>query len=85
MWSNRRDNHGFSVDPPGDYDFNDDVPNDVLDNWAFRRRTFPGPFQFVLCATGRIRAYDLDPDISLRDLFARDREAIARVRIDDGI
>ena len=85
MWSSQGEIIGFDHHAPLGFNFGDKVPDDVLDDRAFIRDTFSGPFQFVVCATGRIQARDLDPNISLRNLFARARKAIKRARIEDGI
>lgn len=83
-WSIKEDIFGFTYPHIIGYNSRDKVPDAILDDRAFRRGTFSKPFEFVVCKTGRIRARNLNPDISNRDLFACAREAVKRVLLEDG-
>jgi len=60
------------------------VPDGILDDHAFENGFFLAPFQQVVDCSGKIRAYDLPPNITLRELSRRLCAAIALQQASDG-
>ena len=63
----------------------DEVPDAILDDRAFARGFFKAPFEFAMDPLGKIRAKELSPDISLRELSARLQAAVAARQAADGV
>jgi len=68
----------------GGYESGDPVPDGILDDRAFQIGFFLAPFQQVVDCEGHIRAYDLPPNITLRELSRRLCEAVADQQAGDG-
>lgn len=68
-----------------DYQSGEPVPDGILDDRAFARGFFCAPFQQVVDCSGDIRAYDLPPEITLRQLSQRLCAAVAQRQASDGL
>ena len=62
----------------------DPVPDGILDDHAFANGFFLAPFEQVIDCSGDVRASDLPPNITLRELSRRLCEALTLQQAGDG-
>lgn len=72
------------LQPPVGYEEYDSVPDAILDDRAFYSGFFSAPFDFVVSGYGNIRARNLSPDITIRDLSASLVAAVEARKKEDG-
>jgi hypothetical protein len=85
-WSAGGEIRGMGCEAAG-YEQDEDygpVPAGILDDHAFERGFFLAPFQQAVDCDGAIRAYDLPPNITLRELSLRLCAAVAERQASDG-